>query len=135
MAQLIDTSIFVELERRSLHLSALGSIIPGETLALAAITASELLTGIYRADSPERRQRREVFVEAILGAVPVLPFDLRVARMHAKIWADLTAAGQPIGANDLLIAATALAHGYGIFTANVRHFQRVSGLLVSHPDW
>ena len=66
---------------------------------------------------------------------PALPFDLRVARMHARIWAQLAAAGQPIGAHDVLIAATALAHGYAVLTQHLRDFQQVPGLVVRQPNW
>ena len=55
----------------------------GESLALASITASEQLSGVERADTLERRQHRLAFVEAVLRIVPVLPFDLQVAREHA----------------------------------------------------
>ena len=44
-------------------------------------------------------------------------------------------AGQTTGAHDLLIAATALAHGYGVMTDNIRDFERVPGLEVRQPDW
>jgi tRNA(fMet)-specific endonuclease VapC len=53
-----------------------------------------------------------------------------IARVHADIWAQLAAKGQLIGAHDLWIAATALAHGMGIATGNVDEFQRVPGLRV-----
>ncbi len=133
MAQLIDSSVFIALERRRQPPSALGAATPDEPVALAAITAAELLAGVHRADSPERRLRRETFVEAILEVVPVLSFDLRVARTHAQIWAQLLATGQTIGAHDLLIAATALAHGYSVLTDNIREFHRVPGLEVRQP--
>jgi tRNA(fMet)-specific endonuclease VapC len=138
VAQLIDTSIFVALERRGLPLGALAAVAPegpDVPVALASVTASELLVGVHRADTPARRLRREAFVEAVLGAVPVLAFDLRVARTHARLWAQLTAAGSPIGAHDLLIAATAIAHEYAVLTDNPRDFERVPGLAVVRPAW
>jgi tRNA(fMet)-specific endonuclease VapC len=107
----------------------------GEPLALASITASELLSGIERADSLEHRQRRLAFVETVLSIVPVLPFDLQVAREHARLDAQLRALGQQIGANDLLIAATALSHDMPVLTENLRDFERVPGLVVQRPDW
>lgn len=113
----------------------LASVTVNEPIALAGITASELLMGVHRADSASRRMRREAFVEGILALVPILPFDLRVARIHAQIGAELMAVGQVIGAHDLIIAATALAHGYAVLTENVRHFQRVPGLVVQQPQW
>ena len=135
MAYLIDSSVFVAIERRGLPLGALAAAMADGPIALASITASELLAVVHRADSPIRRLRRETFVETILDLIPVLPFDLRVARVHAKVWTELTRTGQPIGAHDLLIAATALAHGYEVLTHNLREFGRVSGLICHQPDW
>src|SRR5436305_8484776 len=135
MAQLIDSSVFIAWERRGQRLDGLIAATSGEPIALASITAAELLFGVHRANTPERRRRREAFIEAILGSIPILPFDLRVARTHADIWARLTATGQPIGAHDLLIAATALTHGYDVLTENRRDFQRVPGLVVREPIW
>ena len=57
MAQLIDTSVFIALERQQLDLDVLVRMFPEEPIALAAITASELLAGVSYADSDERRQR------------------------------------------------------------------------------
>jgi tRNA(fMet)-specific endonuclease VapC len=53
--------------------------------------------------------------------------------MHAQLWADLEARGEPLGAHDLWIAATALAYGFGVFTNDRRGFGRVSGLRVVAP--
>jgi tRNA(fMet)-specific endonuclease VapC len=135
MAQLVDSSILIALERCGLPLSALAAVVSDEPLAIASITVSELLFGIYRADSRERRLRREAFIERVLDAVPVLPLDLAAARIHAEISAGLTADGRLIGAHDLIIAATALANGYAVLTDNVREFQRVAGLVVRRPNW
>ena len=128
MGLLIDTSVLVAIERAG----AGGPVgeLADEATFLAAITASELLHGVHRAGSATRRERRQRFVDGILEAVAVLPFDLEAARVHARIWADLASGGRLIGAHDLLIAATALANGYGVLTANQRDFDRVDGLAV-----
>ena len=97
---------------------------------MAAITASELLAGIHLADAAGNRLRREVFVESVIESVPILEFDLAVARAHSRVWSKLTREGRMIGAHDLQIAATALAHGSSILTENVREFERVPGLVV-----
>jgi tRNA(fMet)-specific endonuclease VapC len=136
MAQLIDISVFIGLERRGQQSFALATgAISSDQVALAAITASALLAGVHRANTPERRVRREAFVEAVLTMVPVLPFDLQVARTHAQLWAQLSAAGQPLGAHDLLVAATALSHGFSLLTDNLGDFNRIPGLTVARPDW
>jgi predicted nucleic acid-binding protein len=135
MARLIDTSALITLERRRLPIDAVSQIVPAESGAIASITASELLAGIHQAQPSERRDRREASVETVLAILPVLPSDLRVARVHARVGADLLAIGQPMDSNDLLIAATALAHGLPILTENLRDFERVPGLTVQRPDW
>jgi tRNA(fMet)-specific endonuclease VapC len=58
----------------------------------------------------------------------LLPVDLATARAHAQVWAELAAAGSMIGPHDLWLAATCIAHGLTIVTANVREFARVPGL-------
>lgn len=136
MALLIDSSVFISLERHKGTLRMLASVARGEEpIAMAAITASELLAGALRADSPQRRDRRLAFVEALFEEIPVLPFDLVAARVHARIWMQLASAGKLIGNHDLLIAATVVAHGSSILTENIREFARIPGLDVQRPTW
>lgn len=131
MGFLIDTSVFVAWEREQLADADIGALAGDEPLALSAVTASELLHGVHRADSAQRRGKRERFVETILSVLPVLPIDLEVSRHHARVWVDLRTRGDLIGAHDLLIAATALAHDLAIATRNPRDFGRVEGLRVA----
>jgi tRNA(fMet)-specific endonuclease VapC len=137
---LLDTTVFIELERAVRRVPPAGAMTEvarrlesqlgaAEEVGIAAITASELLHGVHRA-SREHRARREAFVEAVLAAFPPIPFDLLAARAHARLWAELAAAGLDVGAHDRLVAATAVAAGWRVGTANVRHFGRVSGLDV-----
>jgi tRNA(fMet)-specific endonuclease VapC len=138
---LLDTTFFVELERATRQLppdramrtvgdrleSLLGS---QEQVGIAAITASELLHGVHRA-TEQHRARREAFVETALQAFPALPFDLLVARVHARLWAELASSGSDVGAHDRIVAATAIAVGWRVGSANTRHFSRVPGLEVT----
>lgn len=138
MGTLLDTTVFIDLERAVRRLPAdhamtevaarleaqLGA---AEEVGIAAITASELLHGVHRA-TPDHRARREAFVEAVIAAFPPLPFDLLAARAHSRLWAELAAAGQDVGAHDRLVAATAITAGWRVGTANVRHFERVPSL-------
>ena len=98
-------------------------------MGIAAITASELLHGVHRA-SPDHRPQREAFVEAVIAAFPPLPFDLLCARAHARLWAALALSGSDVGAHDRIVAATAIAAGWRVATANLRHFERIPGLAV-----
>ena len=138
MGTLLDTTVFIDLERAIRRLppaTAMAAVSDrleeqlgrDEDVAIAAITASELLHGVHRA-STEHRARREAFVEAALAAFPPLPFGLLAARAHARIWAELAATGQDVGAHDRLVAATAITAGWRVGTANTRHFDRIDGL-------
>lgn len=130
MGILIDSSILIQHERGLLDLGRLlGRFTEGEGF-LSAITVSELLHGVHRAQEPGRRARRLASVEALLSAFPVLPVDGAVARVHAHVWADLRQAGTLVGPHDLWIGATCLAHGHAIVTANPREFSRIAGLEV-----
>jgi tRNA(fMet)-specific endonuclease VapC len=138
MGTLLDTTVFIDLERAVRRLAPSNAMSEvsarlenqlgaDEEVGIAAITASELLRGVHRA-RPEHRTRREAFVEAVLAAFPPLPFGLLAARVHARIWADLAVTGQDVGAHDRLVAATAIAAGWRVGTANIRHFDRIAGL-------
>ena len=59
-----------------------------------------------------------------------IPITEPVARVHAEMWADVAGRGEVIGAHDLWIAATALAHGLGVATPNASEFERIPGLRV-----
>jgi tRNA(fMet)-specific endonuclease VapC len=127
---LIDSSVLIAAERGLLDLETLSQEHLDEDLALAAITASELIHGVHRATGRARRLRREVFVEAILSTFPVLAFDELAARAHARLWAELAFKAQGVGAHDLLIAATAMARGLQVITRDERSFPKIPSLSV-----
>ena len=130
MATLIDSSVVIAAERGDLDLAALVGRDPQEEFALSAIGASELFHGLHRARTEAQRLRREAFLNFTLDQMPVLPFDLEVARVHAALWARLARAGSQVGERDLMIAATALARGYRVATLDTRGFPRIPGLKV-----
>jgi tRNA(fMet)-specific endonuclease VapC len=130
MGILTDSSILVEHERGMLDLGELLSRFAGDDGFLSVITASELLHGVHRAHDPVRRARRLAAVEALLAALPVLPVDMAVARVHAGLSAYLKQAGTPIGVHDTWIGATCLVHAHVLVTRNVRDFSRIPGVKV-----
>lgn len=131
MSVLLDTAVLIAAERGTFDIQRYLTSLDDAPVALAAISASELLHGVERARGAAARQRRSAFVEGVLANVPVIPFGLAEARTHARIWAALAVSGNIIGAHDLQIAATALVAGSTVATTNVAEFRRVPGLLLA----
>lgn len=128
MGVILDTSVLIAAERQSIRFDALLEKLGDEPIAIASVTASELLHGCYRAADAGIRARRSAFVDALLELIPVLPFGLPEARRHAASWAELVRAGGIVGSRDLIIGATAIARGYSLATLNGREFGRIPGL-------
>jgi predicted nucleic acid-binding protein len=127
---LIDSSVLIAVERRALDLDDALSVHAEDFVGIASITAAELLHGVHRAATIAQRQRRDAFVERLLDALPIFPFDLVTARIHASLWAGLAAKGATVGSHDLLIGATAIALGYRVATRDRRSFPKIPGLEV-----
>lgn len=128
MGLLIDTDVLILADRGRKMLD----FSPWQTYGdayISTVTASELLTGVHRAQSDAQRAKRTAFVEAILAAIPALPFDLEAARVHAQLLASLPRQ-ETLGAHDALIAATALRHGLPVLTSNGRDFRKLAGVTV-----
>jgi predicted nucleic acid-binding protein len=125
---LIDSSVLIAWERDQRNIATQLAEHADEDVAIAAITASELLHGVYRATTAARRNQREAFVEGLLSRLPVIAFDLVAARIHARLSAELALKGTPAGAHDLVIAATAMARGYFVATRDERSFPKIPGL-------
>ena len=134
MGLVLDTSILIAAERGRFDFERfLLAESPNRPVYLAAITASELLQGVFRATGA-RRKKREAFVEELLGGIEILPFDLSSARKHAELWAKLQKGGEMIGPHDMLIAASCLALKHEVATLNVGEFQRVKGLKLAKVE-
>lgn len=129
MGLLIDSSVVIAAERGELDLEGLLAAHGDDRVAISAVCASELLHGVHRLRGV-RRGRSEAFVERLLSVLPVIPFDLAAARVHAALSADLRVRGAAVGAHDLLIAATAVLRDDTIATRDLRSFPRIPGLDV-----
>ena len=129
MATLIDSSVLIAAERGALDLKHLLSTHEDE-IVLSSVTASELLHGVHRANKPEIRERRHRLVAEVLETFEIIPFDLNVARLHARVWAHLASRGVTVGAHDLLIGATALAMAASVATRDLRSFPKIPGLKI-----
>ena len=100
-----------------------------DDVAIAAVTVAELLVGVELADAAHR-PRRAGLVDSIVAAVPVEDYDLDVARSHALLLAHAHRSGRARGAHDLIIAATALARGRIVVTADRSGFTDLPGVVV-----
>lgn len=87
-----------------------------DDLSTCAIVEAELRFGAARLTDPRGQLER---IESLLSKLTILPFDSDAAREYALLRAHLERAGTPIGPNDLMIAAIALARGLILVTHNV----------------
>ena len=126
---MLDTNIISDLARNpsgpiAKHITDVGP----DMISVSIITAAELRYGCAMKGSP----RLLAQIEAILGGVQILALDVPVDAEYGGIQAELESAGQPIGPNDLLIAAHAYALDAVLVTANVREFTHIRALKVEN---
>lgn len=135
MGLVVDTNVFIDAENGRLDLDNLDAFsIHGDSY-IAAITVSELLTGVHLAKTTEVKIQRSAFVEGIIAQMPVLDFNAEVARCYAELYAHFLRSREIANTNvhDLQIAATCIAHGFSVLTSNVTDFKKVPGLSIAFP--
>ena len=126
---MLDTNIISELIKNPQGKAAKRIAKVGENnICTSIIVAAELRYGCAKSGS----KRLLKAVEDLLGEIPVLAFDVPADTDYGGIRSELEAAGRPIGSNDLLIAAHAVATGAIIVTANTDEFTRIRGLNVEN---
>jgi len=129
LTRAFDTNVCVEILRtRSLLIDAYRVADPAD-IGLPAIVVAELRLGAARSSRLIASTETEDFV----AAHQFLPFSEDESKAYADIRLELERAGTPIGPNDLLIAATAIARNLILVTHNTREFSRVGGLRLE--DW
>ena len=129
MRFLLDTNIVSDLVRNpqgrvAQHIRKVGE----ERVCTSIIVSAELRYGAAKKGSP----RLSTQLEAVLEALEVLPFEIPADAAYEPLRVRLEQAGQPIGSNDLLIAAQALALGCALVTDNEKEFSRVEDLQVEN---
>ena len=129
LAYLLDTNILSDLVRNPQGMVAAKITRAGEdTVCTSIIAAAELRYGAIKSNSAKLAER----VDIILSALEILPLETPADHQYASLRHRLTHEGTPIGPNDLLIAAHALANDLTVITANVGEFSRVPGLKVEN---
>jgi tRNA(fMet)-specific endonuclease VapC len=130
MRYLLDTNVVSDLVRNPQGRAAEHIRRVGEAnVCTSIIVAAELRYGAAKKGSPRLARQ----LEAVLGALDVLPFAAPADAAYGVIRTRLEKTGRPIGGNDLLIAAHAIALGHTIVSDNESEFTRVDGLL--HENW
>ncbi len=126
---LLDTNIISDVIRNpdghvARHIERVGP----KAIFTSIIVASELRYGCAKKGSARLLDR----VNGLLETIPVLSLDIPTDAEYGDIRAKLEVAGQPIGMNDLLIAAHAQALGLTLVTDNTNEFSRIRGLKLEN---
>lgn len=129
MRYLLDTNILSDLIRHPQGRIAEQIRRVGEAeVCTSIVVAAELRYGAAKRGSAKLSAQ----LEAVLGALEVLPLEAPTDEEYGAIRTQLELAGTPIGGNDLLIAAHAKALGFTVVTDNEREFSRVDGLACAN---
>lgn len=126
---LLDTNIISDLIRRPRGPAASRLAEAGEdSICTSVIVAAELRYGAQKSASKQLSER----VGLVLSALEILPLEPPADRRYAEVRHHLATRGTPIGPNDLLIAAHALATDLTLVTANTGEFERILSLRVEN---
>lgn len=124
---LLDTTYLVDAERSK---SGLDEVIDDDDdVAIAAVTIAELRVGALLA-SGRRQASRRAYVDDVTHTFPVVAYDAQVAEAHARLLVAVRVQGRPRGAHDLIIAASAVATGRAVVTADQGAFDDLPGVTV-----
>jgi predicted nucleic acid-binding protein len=113
-AGLLDTSVVIDWDRPEV-----AAALP-ENVAVAAITLAELAAGPHLATTAAGRARRQIRLQQVEAAFAPLPFTAASARSYGQLVSAVSSTGRSHRPRvaDLLIAATAHAHGLALYTRN-----------------
>lgn len=125
---LLDTNTISDLIRHPDGIVRRRIAARGIKVVTSIVVVAEIRFGIAKRGSI----RLAAQLAAVLPTLTVLPFDTPADHRYGQLRAGLERRGTPIGANDLFIAAHALALGATLVTDNVREFERVEGLAVEN---
>lgn len=131
MKYLLDTNTCIRyLNGRSPQVRAKLLATPFQDIVVCSIVKAELAFGSMRSQNPTQSLAKQ---QNFLVHFVSLPFDDFVVPFYAQIRADLTNRGTPIGPNDTMIAAIAVAYNLILVTHNTIEFSRIQGLQLE--DW
>lgn len=129
MRYLLDANILSDLIRNP-HGGVAAQIrkVGADQICTSIVAAAELRYGVSKKQSAQLSQK----VDHLFRTIPVLPFEEPADAVYGEMRVKLEKKGRPIGANDMFIAAHALALSYTLVTDNEREFRQVTGLRVEN---
>jgi tRNA(fMet)-specific endonuclease VapC len=133
MTHLLDTNSFVDHMRRGPASKVTGRLLtasPG-SVQLCSVVLAELIFGAIRSGAAKEAANRSL-IASLQARFASLPFDDAAAEEYGRMRAHLASLGTPIGPNDLMIAAIALANHSTLVTNNTAEFRRVPGLALEN---
>lgn len=119
----------IDAERSQLNLDDV--IDDEDDVAISAITVAEIQVGVELATGKTRHRRMELLND-VVALIPILDYDLAVARAHAQLLVMVRRQGRPRGAHDLIIAATALSSSRSLVTADEMAFVDLGIATISY---
>ncbi len=126
---LLDTNIVIYIIKRR-PIEVLNTFnTNANRMAISVVTLAELLHGVEKSSQPASNL---AVVEDFCSRLQVLPYTPKAAQHYGSIRASLEILGQPIGVNDLHIAAHARSEGLILVTNNIREFAKVPALQIEN---
>ena len=131
MKYFLDTNICIYyLNDKFHHIRVKLGEISRHDIKMPSVVTAELY---YGAAKSSKRDFNLARYHRFVSAYEIIPFDHAASQIYGDIRANLESRGQPIGWNDLMIAATVMAHGGVLVTHNTDEFSRIAGLVLA--DW
>lgn len=131
---ILDSSVIIAAERRGDTPAQLVQQViaaaGNQEAALSAVGFTELVHGIYRANTTQAKARRRAFVDELRAGLTIYAYTVETAALAGQIDGEQTARGIILPFADLLIGATALSLGFSVLTTNLRHFKLIPSLTV-----
>ena len=131
MKYLLDTNACIRyINGRAPRLRAKMATVARSEIAVSIISKAEMYYGSAKSQTPRRSREKQI---EFLQTIATLPFDELSAVEYGGLRRNLEVVGTPIGGNDMLIAASAIAHQLILVTYNVTEFVRIPNLVLE--DW
>jgi tRNA(fMet)-specific endonuclease VapC len=133
MKYMLDTNICIYIinNKPKTVLDRFLALDSSDTVYISAISVAELFYGLEKSSSPKKEQNKLALIK-FLSPLEIVSYSEKAAIEYGIIRAKLEKSGQPIGANDMLIASHAKSMDCTVVTNNTKEFERVNGLKIQN---